>query len=534
MAEVIVVPGGVQVITAGTQGPQGTQGPPGPAGPEGPQGVPGEGVPVGGTTGQYLAKASNADYDTEWVTGGGGGGAVDSVFGRTGVVTAQSGDYTAAQVTNAVSTSGSYANPSWITSLSSLKITGLGALAFQNSVSLVTDVTGTLPIANGGTGQTTANGALNAFLPAQTGRSGKVLQTDGSNTSWAAAATGSVTSVSVTTANGVSGSVSNPSTTPAITLTLGAITPTSINGVTLSGSGSPALAVTGTSSISGSNTGDQTITLTGDVTGSGTGSFATTIGAGVVTNTMLAGSIAASKLVGTDIATIGTVTAGTWSATTIAINKGGTGQTTASGAINALVPSQSGNGGKYLTTDGSSVSWGAISGGGYSLLFAQTADGTVSNTTTETTLANTGVGSLTLPANALAAGKTVRFTARGYYSTIGASPGTLQQKLKLGSATLLDTGAGSLFTSQTSAIWVFRGEITCRTAGASGTVYVQGERGIWSSSTATITFVGSTKNTTTITIDTTASLALDLTATFSVANSGNTITCTNLTVEVLG
>lgn len=41
--------------------------------------------------------------------------------------------------------------------------------------------------------------------------------------------TGTVTSVSVTTANGVSGSVANPTTTPAITLTLGAITPSSIN-----------------------------------------------------------------------------------------------------------------------------------------------------------------------------------------------------------------------------------------------------------------------------------------------------------------
>ena len=39
---------------------------------------------------------------------------------------------------------------------------------------------------------------------------------------------GSVTTVSVTTANGVSGSVANPTSTPAITLTLGAITPTSV------------------------------------------------------------------------------------------------------------------------------------------------------------------------------------------------------------------------------------------------------------------------------------------------------------------
>lgn len=68
--------------------------------------------------------------------------------------------------------------------------------------------------------------------------------------------------------------------------------------MTLSAAGN--LSVTGTiggSNLSGSNTGDQTITLTGDVTGSGTGSFATAIGAGKVTNTMLAGSIAYSKLV---------------------------------------------------------------------------------------------------------------------------------------------------------------------------------------------------------------------------------------------
>lgn len=51
----------------------------------------------------------------------------------------------------------------------------------------------------------------------------------------------------------------------------------------------------------GTNSGDQTITLTGDVTGSGTGSFATTIGAGKVTNSMLAGSITAAKLVGSDL-----------------------------------------------------------------------------------------------------------------------------------------------------------------------------------------------------------------------------------------
>ncbi len=35
--------------------------------------VPGHDVPPGGTTGQVLTKASNANYDTDWEAGGGGG-----------------------------------------------------------------------------------------------------------------------------------------------------------------------------------------------------------------------------------------------------------------------------------------------------------------------------------------------------------------------------------------------------------------------------------------------------------------------------
>lgn len=41
-----------------------------------------------------------------------------------------------------------------------------------------------LPIADGGTGQITANAALNALLPAQSGQSGKALKTNGTNASW--------------------------------------------------------------------------------------------------------------------------------------------------------------------------------------------------------------------------------------------------------------------------------------------------------------------------------------------------------------
>jgi hypothetical protein len=45
-----------------------------------------------------------------------------------------------------------------------------------------------LPVDQGGTGQTSANNTLNALLPLQTDNSGKVLKTDGTNTSWVAQA----------------------------------------------------------------------------------------------------------------------------------------------------------------------------------------------------------------------------------------------------------------------------------------------------------------------------------------------------------
>jgi len=90
--------------------------------------------------------------------------------------------------------------------------------------------------------------------------------------------TGSVTSVAIGGSNGIGVSGSPITTSGTVSLSLGAITPSSV-------------AATGTvtgSNLSGTNTGDQTITLTGDVTGSGTGSFAATVAAAAITNAKLA------------------------------------------------------------------------------------------------------------------------------------------------------------------------------------------------------------------------------------------------------
>ena len=63
---------------------------------------------------------------------------------------------------------------------------GIGVAPSYGKVALTTHVSGVLPVANGGTGQTTASGAINALTPSQTGNSGKYLTTNGSVVSWAA------------------------------------------------------------------------------------------------------------------------------------------------------------------------------------------------------------------------------------------------------------------------------------------------------------------------------------------------------------
>jgi hypothetical protein len=124
-------------------------------------------------------------------------------------------------------------------------------------VNLTSAVTGVLPLANGGTGANLADPNADRLLFWDDSAGQMTFLSLGTNLSitgttldaTGGGGSGTVTTVSVTTANGVSGSVANATTTPAITLTLGAITPTSV-----AASGT----VTG-SNLSGTNTGDQTI-----------------------------------------------------------------------------------------------------------------------------------------------------------------------------------------------------------------------------------------------------------------------------------
>lgn len=167
---------------------------------------------------------------------------------------------------------------------------------FSNiSLTGVTSVT----VAQGGTGVasftpyaiivggTTATGALQQV--SGLGSAGYVLTSNGAGglPSWQAlpaAGSGTVTSVSVTTANGVSGAVATATTTPAITITLGALTGvTSLNGLVVTANTGVittgtwnATVIIGTYGGTGVNNGTNTITVAGNfavTTNGGTISF---------------------------------------------------------------------------------------------------------------------------------------------------------------------------------------------------------------------------------------------------------------------
>ena len=91
-------------------------------------------------------------------------------------------------------------------------------------------------------------------------------------------------------------------------------------------------------------------------------------GSTIVTNGIWQGTPVAGGFGGTGLSTFSAANnalystgASTLTAGTLPIAAGGTGNTTASTAFNALAPTQTSNAGKYLTTNGTAVSWDYVS-----------------------------------------------------------------------------------------------------------------------------------------------------------------------------
>jgi hypothetical protein len=168
---------------------------------------------------------------------------------------------------------------------------------------------------------------------------------------------------------------------------------------------------------------------------------------------------------------------------------------------------------------------------GSSALFTATATVTYSGSGSDTTLVGAGQGSMTLPAAYPTVGKTVRLTARGYYSTV-AVPGNLNIKVTVGGATFGQTGNQALPALMTNQLWKVELIFTCYTTGVGGTAWSQGDF----THMETAGSVGSPTlweliRTAAQGIDTTSTNLVDLLANFDTA--GNSITMTNLVLEGL-
>lgn len=177
-----------------------------------------------------------------------------------------------------------------------------------------------------------------------------------------------------------------------------------------------------------------------------------------------------------------------------------------------------------LNPSGQKASFGQTNAGLDGAVFTQTAPVTVANTVAETTLTGTGQGALTLPANFFVPGRTIKIILAGFHSAIGGP--TIDVRIKLGSNILLDTGAVNTSNS-TNAYIELRGYITCATTGVSGTVNAQGK---YSEAGGGANEFGMV-NTSPITINTTISQTLNITAQWGTASSSDTITATNVMIE---
>lgn len=80
------------------------------------------------------------------------------------------------------------------------------------------------------------------------------------------------------------------------------------------------------------------------------------VGSGTVTSVQISGGSTGLTVSGGPITSNGTITL----AGTVAISAGGTGQTTAEAACTALLPTQAGQSGKFLTTNGTIQSWANV------------------------------------------------------------------------------------------------------------------------------------------------------------------------------
>jgi len=166
-------------------------------------------------------------------------------------------------------------------------------------------------------------------------------------------------------------------------------------------------------------------------------------------------------------------------------------------------------------------------------MFLQIATVVVNNSDVETTLLGAGRGTLTIPANEVIVGTSIRVRMGGVYGSKGAAPGTLTINVLIGGVSI-GTHIETLNANETNQPWELVAILSVRTIGAAGTIqasarwlheYAQGGE---------VTDMGDFGVIAVATVDTTAPMVIDVTADFSAADAANTITATNCCIEIMG
>jgi hypothetical protein len=371
------------------------------------------------------------------------GNTVTTIAGLTSVTsTAFVGNVTgnvsgnAGTVTNGVYTSGSYADPTWLTSLSYSKLSG--APTVYSSVYLGST---SVPFNR-------ASGALSLSGVSIDGNAGTATILANSRNINGTAFNGSA-DITITAVN-------------PYTLTIG----TGLTGTSYNGSGAVTIAVDNTAVmlLSGTQTIAGTKTFSSTITGSITGNAGTvtngvyTTDTGSVTNTMLAGSIANNKLTNSSV----TVTAGTGMSGGGTVSLGGTITLTNAGVTSAVAGTginvSSGTGAVTITNTGvtsiNSTLTGAVTG-----IITSSDTGTVTNTMLAGSIANNKLtnSSVTIGTTSISLGGTSTtlsgLTSVSATTFTGALTGNVTGNVSGTASTITGTYGGTLTSSQvTSAL----------------------------------------------------------------------------------
>lgn len=177
---------------------------------------------------------------------------------------------------------------------------------------------------------------------------------------------------------------------------------------------------------------------------------------------------------------------------------------------------------------------------GETLIGAQV-DGTALGNSTTATSILPPAAKFTLPANFFSIGKVLRLNAWGRISNIVTTPGTLTLDVRFGSTVVFNGGAMALnTTAKTNVAWRMVAQLTCRSIGASTTATMLG-MGDWCSESVVGSPAGVANDimmpasapAAGTGFDSTAAQVVDLFATWSIANAGNTLQLHQYTLEAM-